>query len=88
MTSDGPAHTDELTCQEVVELVTDYLEGRLEARERLLFEEHIAFCDWCVAYLAQFRETIRLTGKIREEDIAPAAREQLLRAFRDWRRVG
>jgi anti-sigma factor RsiW len=88
MTSDGPAQTDELTCQEVVELVTDYFEGRLEARERLLFEEHIAFCDWCVAYLAQFGETIRLTGTMREEDIAPEAREQLLRAFRDWRRVG
>jgi anti-sigma factor RsiW len=88
MPSDGSAHTDELTCQEVVELVTDYLEGRLEVRERLLFEEHIAFCDWCVAYLAQFRETIRLTGAIREDDIPPAVREGLLRVFRDWRRVG
>jgi len=41
----------ELTCKELVEVVTDYLEGSMPAERRLLFEEHLAFCDWCQTYL-------------------------------------
>jgi anti-sigma factor RsiW len=76
---------DELTCKELVEVVTDYLEGRLSAGERLRFEEHVAFCSWCATYLEQMRNTIRLTGTLAEEDLSPEVREQLLDAFRDWR---
>jgi anti-sigma factor RsiW len=76
----------ELTCQELVEVVTDYLEGDMPAAQRLLFEEHIAWCDWCQTYVAQMRETIRVTGTLREEDIEPDARDRLLAVFRDWRR--
>lgn len=76
----------ELTCRELVEVVTDYLEDQMPAEQRLLFEEHIAYCSWCVTYLEQMRETIRATGALREEDLAPEAREALLDMFRDWRR--
>jgi len=76
----------ELTCQELVEVVTDYLEGAMPAPQRLLFEEHLAFCDWCRTYLEQIRATIRLTGAIEEETFTPEARETLLAAFRDWKR--
>lgn len=75
----------ELTCKELVEVVTDYLEGGMPPARRLLFEEHVAFCDWCQTYVEQMRETIRLTGALREEDVSPEARDMLLRVFRDWK---
>ena len=75
-----------MTCRELVELVTDYLEGRLPRWDRFVFERHIAGCDGCTRYLEQMRETIRLTGTLREEDVSPIAREALLTAFRDWDR--
>ena len=75
----------ELTCKELVEVVTDYLEGRMPAERRLLFEEHVAFCDWCQTYVEQMRATVRLTGTLSEEDIGPEARDGLLRVFRDWK---
>jgi predicted anti-sigma-YlaC factor YlaD len=76
---------DELTCKELVEVVTDYLEGRLPPAERVRFEEHVAFCSWCRTYLDQMRETVRLTGTLAEDDLSPEARDGLLRAFRDWK---
>jgi anti-sigma factor RsiW len=75
---------EELTCRELVEVVTDYLEGRMPAERRLLFEEHVAFCSWCGTYLEQMRETIRLTAMLREDDLSAEARQGLLEAFRDW----
>jgi anti-sigma factor RsiW len=85
MSDDRRTYRDALACQDVVELVTDYLDGSLEPQDRLLFEEHLAFCDWCATYLEQFRETIRLTGTLREKDVAPPIRDELVRMFRDWR---
>ena len=76
----------ELTCKELVEVVTDYLEGGMPVDQRLLFEEHLAFCCWCRTYVEQMRETIRLTGTLEEEDIGPEARDALLDIFRDWKR--
>jgi anti-sigma factor RsiW len=74
----------ELACQEVVELVTAYLEHSLEVADRERFEEHLVFCDGCDNYLEQMRTTIRLTGSA---DVAlPSELEaRLLEAFRGWR---
>jgi anti-sigma factor RsiW len=74
----------ELTCKELVEVITDYLEDRMPADRRLLFEEHVAFCSWCQTYLDQMRETIRVTGALREEDLSPRTRNAFLDVFRDW----
>jgi len=74
-----------LTCQELVELVTDYLEGALPPQERTRFEQHLDACPGCVTYVEQFRETIRLTGALREDDLAPAVRARLLEEFRNWK---
>ena len=74
-----------LSCREMVELVTDYLEDALPGTERARFEAHIAGCDGCTAYLEQMRATIALTGRLTEEEIPPGALEALLREFRDWR---
>ncbi len=76
--------TRPIPCREMVELVTDYLEGRLPRRERRRFERHIAGCDGCVAYLDQMRQTLRVLGSLSEETISVEARDALLHAFRDW----
>jgi predicted anti-sigma-YlaC factor YlaD len=77
--------TEELTCQELVELVTDYLEMALPEGEMARFEEHLAGCRGCRQYLDQMRTTIRLVGRLREVDLSPPARDELLALFRDWK---
>jgi anti-sigma factor RsiW len=79
------ALSQELTCQELVELVTDYLEGTLPPVERARFEAHIAGCTGCRRYLAQMRQTIATLPRLTEESIQPEAREALLRTFRKWK---
>lgn len=75
-----------LTCHEVVEIITDYLEEALQPEDRRRVEEHLAICDGCTTYLEQMRETIRLTGMLSEEQIPEEHKRQLLDAFREWRR--
>jgi anti-sigma factor RsiW len=77
----------ELTCAEVVELVTAYLDGALSPRDTERFEEHLVPCDGCSAYHEQMRETIAETGDLSTADLPPALEERLLGAFRDWRRT-
>jgi anti-sigma factor RsiW len=76
----------DLPCQDRVELVTDYLEGRLTPMEQRRFEAHLALCRGCRTYLAQMRQTVRALGKLSDESIDPEARERLLAVFRAWRR--
>jgi predicted anti-sigma-YlaC factor YlaD len=74
-----------MTCEELVELVTDYLEDALEADLRARFELHLSVCPGCVDYLDQIRQTMRATGQLREEMLNPDIRDALLHAFRAWR---
>ena len=76
-----------LSCQELVELVTDWLEGALDARHTRLFEEHLAACDGCATYVEQLRRTIEATGRLTPDDLSPDAETTLLQAFRDWKRT-
>jgi anti-sigma factor RsiW len=77
----------ELSCQEIVELVTDYVEDAMPVEERRRFEHHLTYCPGCVTYVEQIRETIRLTGETpREETLPPSLREGLLAQFRTWQR--
>ena len=73
-----------IACQELVELVTDYLEGALSERDAGRFEAHLAGCPHCTAYVEQIRLTIRATGCLSEEQLDPVARDELLEAFRTW----
>ncbi len=77
--------TNELTCQELVELVTDYFENALTETERARVEQHLASCDGCDTYVEQMRETIETLGKLQEKDVSAEAQEKLLTVFRDWR---
>jgi anti-sigma factor RsiW len=74
----------ELACQQVVELVTAYLEDALEPGDRERFEEHLVFCDGCQNYVEQMRTTVRLTGRL-EQELPPELEQQMLEAFRNWR---
>ena len=75
---------DELSCQELVELVTDYLEGALPAAQRALFDLHIAGCRDCTLYVEQMRTTVAVTGRISADDIPAAVQTELLVLFRTW----
>jgi predicted anti-sigma-YlaC factor YlaD len=77
---------DHITCREVVELVSDYLEGILPADEAELLEQHLNFCEGCGWYVDQMRTTAATVGRLREEDVPPETRERLVAAFRDWKR--
>ncbi|MEO8424226.1 MAG: zf-HC2 domain-containing protein [Actinomycetota bacterium] len=77
--------SNDLRCQEVVEIVTDYLEGAMSESDRIRFEEHLTICDGCTSYVQQMRETIRLAGMLTEEQIPKEQRAALIDAFRGWR---
>jgi len=74
----------ELSCQEIVELVTEYLEGTMDAELRVAFDRHLAKCTGCANYLEQMETTIRLTGTIQPEALSPQFQAGLLEAFRDF----
>ena len=80
-----PEKTD-LTCKELVELVTDYLEGAMAPDLLERFEHHLTLCDGCVWYVDQIRMTIEAVGRIGEEDVPAETRDGLIAAFRDFPR--
>ena len=71
-------------CQEMVELITDYLEGSLTRSERRRFEAHIAACEHCSAYLDQMRLVVAATGQLRAADLTLEMREEFSEIFRRW----
>ena len=75
----------QLSCRELVELVTDYLDGELDPDSRARFEAHLNDCDGCAAYLEQIRSTVRMLGTAPEAALTPEMRDRLLHAFRRWR---
>jgi anti-sigma factor RsiW len=77
--------TRDMACQELVELVTAYFDGSLSRSDRRRFRAHISGCDHCTAYVEQMRLVIEASGRVTEDDLEPAAREELLDAFRGWR---
>jgi anti-sigma factor RsiW len=79
------ATVEALSCQELVELVTAYLEGVLDPEDQARFEKHIARCDGCGAYVEQMRATIRLAGRLTPDAIPADAEQELLEVFRSWK---
>jgi hypothetical protein len=77
---------EHITCAELVELVTDYLEGALLPPDREKFEHHAGLCAGCLNYLNQMRHTIRAVGRLTEDTIPVPIKHELLLAFRDWKR--
>jgi anti-sigma factor RsiW len=77
-----------LTCRELVELVSDYVEGALSESDRARFEVHVSMCEGCTAYVEQMRRTLQVMGSIPPETLSPEAEEELLAAFRGWKSGG
>jgi anti-sigma factor (TIGR02949 family) len=78
---------NEFSCQEMIEVVTNYLDGALPTDERQRFERHLSYCAGCGTYVEQMRETIRQTGVApRAASLPPALRERIIAQFRTWRR--
>jgi anti-sigma factor RsiW len=75
----------EIPCKRIVEMVTDYLEGSLSRSQRRRFERHLAGCPHCTEYLAQIQATIRLSGRLRSEDLSPEMTAELGELYRRWR---
>ena len=82
----APVRPGGLTCRELVELVTDYLEDALDADDRARFEAHLNACEGCTAYLGQMRATIWAAGHLCERTATPTTSDALLETFRDWKR--
>ena len=76
----------DITCRQAVSLMTDYLDDALGPDDRALMEAHLAECEGCAEHLRQIRITVAVTGRIREEDLAPAVRDDLMNLYRRWRR--
>jgi anti-sigma factor RsiW len=75
--------SERITCQELTELVSDYIEAALPAHETALFEQHLNFCDGCDWYVDQMRATIAAVGRVEAATVPPELRDRLLAAFRD-----
>lgn len=78
------APAEEMSCRELVEVITDYVEGTMAPVDRVRFEAHLGECPYCVAYLEQMRETIAAIGGLTEDSIDSRARGELIAAFRGW----
>lgn len=90
MTEAGGAAQEsrDIACIELVELVTEYLEGALPADDVARFERHLAACDECATYVQQFRELIRAAGRLEPEAVSQEALERLLGVYREFRQTG
>jgi anti-sigma factor RsiW len=76
---------EEMACRQIVEVITDYLEGTLPRDARDRFEAHLAECPYCESYLEQMRATIEALGELQEESLDDETRNGLVEAFRGWR---
>ena len=75
-----------ITCQELTEVLTDYLEGVMPAEDRARFEAHVAICDGCATYVEQMRQVIATVHELRPDEVEATAPDDLLEAFRAWKR--
>jgi anti-sigma factor RsiW len=83
---DARPDAHDITCRQAVALMTDYLDGALGPYDQALMEAHLAECEGCAEHLRQIRITVTVTGRIREEDLGQAAREDLMGVYRRWQR--
>ena len=73
-----------LTCMDITELITNYLEGRLSLMDRIRFRMHIMMCRHCREYLNQMKITIRTVGKLPDEPIPADVHDDLMKCFKNW----
>lgn len=81
----GTSMEEHLSCQEVVELVTEYLENALLPEMRKQLEEHVAGCPGCEHYFKQVQITVSMLRRLSQETTSPATRQELMKIFQQWR---
>ncbi len=81
------AQTGDMTCKELVQLATEYLEERLPSKDRQRLEEHLTLCPYCRIYMEQMRQTVCLLGKMSEDSILEDDKQELLERFQNWQRI-
>ena len=80
---------DEMACNELVEVVSEYLDAALADEDRCRFDAQLEECPYCVRYLEQFRETINATGELTLDSIAAERRAEVVGpSFARRRRAG
>ena len=79
--------SEEMPCNELVEVITEYLEGTLPAPDAIRFEAHLEVCPYCRSYLEQMRQTIAVLGKLSDDAIPEGDRDNLVSLFRGWKRA-
>lgn len=77
-----------LTCQELTEVLTDYLDGVMAPEDRARFDAHLELCDGCVNYVSQMRQTIRAVRELHPAEVEATVPDDVLDAFRAWKRGG
>jgi anti-sigma factor RsiW len=82
------AERDDLACIELVELVTEYLDGALAPGERSRVDRHLAGCDGCATYMDQIRQTIAAAGSLGPDDVPAPVMARLLAVFREAHDAG
>lgn len=75
---------EEMACNELVEIVTDYLDGMLPAAELARLRDHLASCDGCQAHIEQMRATVRVLQSEPEEQASAELANELAGMFREW----
>jgi len=75
-----------ITCQELTEVLTDYLEGVMSPEDRARFDAHLELCDGCVNYVSQMRQTIRAVHELPVAEVEATVPDDVLAAFRAWKR--
>ena len=75
-----------MNCKELVELVTDYLEGKLPDAQTVRFEQHLSACDGCTNYVAQMRQTIQIVGALQKDALTTGQWHDLMGIFRNWKK--
>ena len=88
MDDHGLDTTEQMTCQELVELVTDHLEGALDPCDELRFDDHLRTCPHCVDYVEQIQVVVEALGGLAEQPLPDDLRDRLIASFRVWKRVG
>lgn len=73
-----------IVCRDAVALMTDYLDDRLDPKDRERLEAHLAGCPHCSEYLAQLRVTIDALGHVAPDDLSDDARDELVSLYRRW----
>ena len=78
--------TRSITCKDLTEVLTEYLEGTMAPEDRAVLEAHLLLCEGCATYVEQMRQVLRTVHALQVDEVEATAPDSLLEAFRAWKR--